>query len=156
MNLKKGDGSDHSTPKISIVVGFVIFLMIITMSFGFFIKRRNKTPATAFKKRFQRNDPSPIPAITSEAIIDRGVETQETSQESQRNSTSSIIIEVMTETLSNIIKNQGEFPSDNNSNVSARPEFVRVKTLKFHKVADHSKSGKSSIKNILNIFGKRS
>ncbi|CAG8751218.1 15938_t:CDS:1, partial [Funneliformis mosseae] len=83
---------NRTTLGISILICFIVMLtlIIIAMCLGFYIKRKNKTPAAAFKKG-HRKDPSPISAILSGSIIDTRI--QEIRSESQRTSTSSILIE---------------------------------------------------------------
>ncbi|CAI2175989.1 4737_t:CDS:1 [Funneliformis geosporum] len=159
-NDNKSIQENFSNLRIPILACLIatLSLIIIAMVFGFYIKRRNKTFAIAIKKGFH-NNASHISAIISESIIDERIEIQEINSESPRSSTSSILIEVMTDTLSNIIKNQGgkiEIPSNNNSNVSARPELIRVKSLDYSNNEDYnSKNGNDLASSIKNIFGKR-
>ncbi|RIA90855.1 hypothetical protein C1645_805479 [Glomus cerebriforme] len=129
---------------VPVIVCFVLMacLLVLAIYFGFHYRRK-------FNER-NGNSTAGDKAIISQSNGDIEVDIQE----SKRSSASSFLaIEVMTNTLSNIIKQQGgkiEVPSPVDPNMSATNDLVKVKSLEAANEDLNTSKGVNSFKSLAN------
>ncbi|RGB41982.1 hypothetical protein C1646_738743 [Rhizophagus diaphanus] len=151
----------HSTSQtIPIIVCLVTMCLLIMAAIIFVIHHRRKFNA---EKDENENSIIKVAKRTNEMrdIISETTSMSDDDIDSKRSSGSSFLaIEVMTNTLSNIIKQQGgKIEISNTNNISATNDLVKVKSLELLENSDTSNSSRrvnSFICMANNMFGKSS
>lgn len=149
-------GKYSSTQTIPIIVCLVTMCILIMAAIIFVFHHRRKFNA----ERDENENSIKLTKRTNELrdIISESTSMSDDDIESKRSSGSSFLaIEVMTNTLSNIIKQQGGKIKISDTNISATNDLVKVKSLELLEHRDTSRSSKrvnSFICMANNIFGK--
>ncbi|CAB4420971.1 unnamed protein product [Rhizophagus irregularis] len=149
----------HSTQTIPIIVCLVTMCLLIMAAIIFVFHHRRKFNA----EKDENENSIKLAKRTNEMrdIISETTSMSDDDIESKRSSGSSFLaIEVMTNTLSNIIKQQGgKIKISDTNNISATNDLVKVKSLELLENRDTSKSSRrvnSFICMANNMFGKSS
>ncbi|CAB5138070.1 hypothetical protein RhiirA5_501116 [Rhizophagus irregularis] len=152
-------GKHSSTQTIPIIVCLVTMCLLIIAAIIFVFHHRRKFNA----EKDENENPIKLAKRTNEMrdIISETTSMSDDDIESKRSSGSSFLaIEVMTNTLSNIIKQQGgKIKISDTNNISATNDLVKVKSLELLENRETSKSSRrvnSFISMANNMFGKSS